>query len=123
MTLQRFITEVGRHHDADPSDLQATHQVPRQVGLRAVLLNYDVMVNSDEDHYVVYNNDTLVYSEAFTPQAFGLPEPTTAGSADAQHAPVSQLQRTSPMDNDNRLAIIYEPARGKVRTLYAGETP
>ena len=27
------------------------------MGLRAVLLNYDVMVNYEEDHYVVYNND------------------------------------------------------------------
>ena len=105
------------------SDLQAIHQDARQVGLRAVLLNYDVTVNYEEDHYVVYNNDKLVYSEAFTPQAFGLPEPTTAGNADAQHAPVSQLQRTPPMDNGNRLAIKYEPARDKVRTLYAGGTP
>lgn len=123
MTLQRFITEVRRHHDADPSDLQAIHQDPRQVGLRAVLLDYDVMVNSEEDHYVVYNNDTLVYSEAFTPQAFGLPQATNLASADAQHDAVSQLHRTSSMDSDNRLAIKYQSARDKVRALYAGGTP
>ena len=93
------------------------------MGLRAVLLNYDVMVNSEEDHYVVYNNDTLVYSEAFTPQAFGLPEPITTGSTGAQRAPVPQFERTSPMDNDNLLTIKYESARDKVRTLCAGVTP
>ena len=70
------------------SDLQAIHQGARQLGRRAVLLNYDVMVNSEEDHYVVYNTGTLVYSEAFTPQAFGLPEHITADSASAQRAPV-----------------------------------
>ena len=122
MSLQRFIAEVRCHHDADPSDLQAIHQDARQVGLRAVLLTYDVMVNSDEDHYVVYNNDTLVYSEAFTPQAFGLPEPTASGSADAENTLVSQLQRASPMDSDDQLAIKYKSARDKVRTLYAGRT-
>ena len=104
MTLQRFITEVRRHHDADPSDLQAIHQDARQVGLRAVLLNHHMMVNSEEDHYVVYNNDTLVYSEAFTPQAFGLPQATNSASADAQHDAVSQTHRTSSIDSDNRLA-------------------
>ena len=122
MPLQQFIAEVRRLHDADPCDLQAIHQDRRQVGLHAVLLNYDVMVNSDEDHYVVYNNDTLVYSEAFTPQAFGLPEPTTSGSPDVHNAPVSRLQRASPIDNDNQLAIKYQSARDKVRMLFAGGT-
>ena len=81
------------------------------------------MVNSEEDHYVVYNNDTLVYSEAFTPQAFGLPQATNSASADAQHDAASQLHRTSSMDGDNRLAIKYQSARDKVRELYAGGTP
>ena len=81
------------------------------------------MVNSDEDHYVVYISDTLVYSEAFTPQAFGLPDTITAGSAGAQHAPAPQFERTSPIDSDNQFAIKYRSARDKARTLYAGDTP
>ena len=76
MPLRRFIDKVHEQFPIDTALLQTIHQSPSDNAFTAVLMGYDGVVDTQQDHYIVYNNERLAFLRDSTPWAHQLePEP------------------------------------------------
>ena len=128
--LESFISQVRARFDISESGLTTIHGSINDAAMRAVLLGHDAAFIPQEDHYVVYNNNSLVCLGETTPWHQGLEETpiefttNSVASRACQHAKrpspdaiqhqISALQ-ANQMDEYGVYHLQYTPAAKRVR--------
>ena len=113
ITLEQFVDSAAKRFDADEDSLAVLHQKGDNDGFRAILLGYDGMVDRYQDHYVIYNHRTLVYSVNCTPWAYGLeqlPEELAASEGKAELTLPDRVGGYATTES-SRARLMYEWSR------------
>ena len=122
ISLDRFIAKVTAIHNVDSDVLKAIYDTD-EIGYRAVLLGFDVIYDRTEDHYIVYNADSLICCEDFTPWALGIQENAPVDTQQAAYQRINPSARRSPMDSGTPFAIQYLRARSRAKALFQEAAP